>query len=221
MLNNKTLAQLVETTKSARVLDIGSYTGDHIIERVKKIKNPDIYGLEIENDYIQISRKKGVKAVQGDVEKRFPFKANFFDMVSANQIIEHLLNIDDFMTQIHRVLKPGGYLLLSTENLSSWHNIFALCLGWQAFSQHMSLKKNIGNPFRLPVKDEGYRTSGVHVKIFTLKGLIQLMELYDFKVETIFGAGYYPCPPPLSTFLAKIDPYHSPFIGLKARKVAR
>jgi len=139
------------------------------------------------------------------------------DLVSANQIIEHLVNVDRFASEIYRVLKPNGYLILSTENLSSWHNIFALILGWQAFSQHISQIKNIGNPFRLSNWEDipAYYT---HVKIFTPKGLKDLFKTHNFQIIDFFGASYYPFPPPLSSILGKIDPRHSPFIGIKARK---
>ncbi|MBI3486281.1 class I SAM-dependent methyltransferase [Candidatus Daviesbacteria bacterium] len=217
-LNNKILAELVEPKLEAKILDIGVYKAEMIIDRVKNIKNPDIYATDIDKKIIKSCRKLGIKAIKHDAETKLPFKSNFFDLVSANQIIEHLLNIDMFTEEIHRVLKPKGYLLISTENLSSWHNLFALLLGWQAFSQHLSFKKNIGNPLRLGSL-ENFDHAGMHVKIFTLKGLKELLELYKFKVEFLFGAGYYPFPPPLSNYLAKFDPRHSAFIGIKARKI--
>lgn len=159
-----------------------------------------------------------MKAIEHNAETKLPFKSNTFDVVSANQIIEHLINIDLFIEEIYRVLKPKGYLLISTENLSSWHNLFALLLGWQAFSQHLSSKRNIGNPLRMgPL--ENFEHESTHVKIFTLRGLKELLKLYGFKIELIYGAGYYPFPPPLSNYLVKLDPNHAAFIGIKARKM--
>ncbi len=215
--NNKTLAYYIEPTTKARVLEIGCYNGTLIVERVGNIEKPDIYGIDIDPDAVSASKRLGIKAVKGDVEDGLPFDSNFFDIVSANQIIEHLVNVDKFIKEIYRVLRPKGYLVLSTENLSSWHNIFALCLGWQAFSQHISTLRNVGNPLRL-AKYEGYRPSGMHVKIFTPRGLRELFELYGFKIEKSYGAGYYPFPPLVSRLLSHIDPLHAPFIGFKARK---
>lgn len=217
-LNNRTLAGLIEPKEKAKILDIGVYRGEMIIERVRKIKNPDIYATDISKKALLSSKKLGIKAIRHNAETKLPFKANFFDIVSANQIIEHLLNIDLFIEEIHRVLKPKGYLLISTENLSSWHNLFALLIGWQAFSQHLSYKKNIGNPARLGFL-ENFEHESMHVKIFTLKGLKELLELYKFRIEFSFGAGYYPFPPPISNYLAKFDPNHAAFIGIKARKI--
>ncbi len=214
--NNQILVSFIEPSNQAKILDIGVFRGELIIERVKNIKKPDIYAVDKDQKAVTSCQKLGIKAVKCDIEKGLPFKANFFEIVSANQIIEHLINIDLFIKEIHRVLKPGGFLLLATENLSSWHNIFALILGWQAFSQHLSVHKNLGNPIRmLDSKDFDH---DMHIKIFTLRGLKELVELYNLKVEKVYGAGYYPFPTPFSRLLSQLDPLHSPFIGLKARK---
>ena len=215
-LNNKILKSCIEPEKKAKVLDIGFYRGELSVERFKNIKHPDIYGIDISQEAIKSGKKINIKTVKHNLEKGLPYKSNFFDIIAANQIIEHLVDVDLFMKEIYRVLKPKGYLILSTENLSSWHNLFALTLGWQAFSQHISRKSHIGNPLRL--HKIGREDEDIHIKIFTLRGLKDLFSIYNFKVETTFGAGYYPIPYPFAKILSKIDPIHAAFIGLKARK---
>lgn len=217
--NKELLTNSIEPVESAKVLDIGCHNGEQILSRVKRIKNPQIYGTDIDFELIALSKKLGIKAVKSDAEKDLPFKSNFFDIVSANQIIEHLVNIDGFAKEIHRVLKPKGYLILSTENLSSWHNIFALLFGWQAFSQHISAIKSVGNPLRV-FKYKNLPRGYMHNRILTPKGLTELLELHGFRMEKFFGAGYYPFPPPLSRILSKLDPTHAAFIGVKARKIS-
>jgi len=39
-----------------------------------------------------------------------------------------------FVTELHRILVPHGYLIIDSPNLASWHNVFALVLGIQPFS---------------------------------------------------------------------------------------
>lgn len=218
--NNEILASLIEEKGKARILEVGTYDGSWIIERVKKIKNPEIYGIDVDEQSLKLSSAKGIKVIKANADDPLPFKSGFFDVVSANQIIEHLTNVDGFVKEVHRVLKPKGYLVLSTENLSSWHNIFALLLGWQAFSQHISRKLNIGNPLRIHPERKNLRsTSGMHIKIFTPRGLTDLVKLYGFKIEKFYGAGYYPFFYPLSRLFSRLDPIHSVFIGLKAKKI--
>lgn len=214
--NNKILIDSIKPAKKAKVLDIGTYRGELFIERVKNIGQPDLYSVDIDKKALASCKKFGIKEFEHDIENGLPFKSNFFDIVCVNQVIEHLVHVDLLAYEIYRVLKAGGYALLSTENLSSWHNIAALLLGWQAFSQHISTNKHIGNPMRNgAINQSVYDT---HIKIFTLKGLRELTELYNLKTENVFGAGYYPLPPFIAHLFSKLDPTHAAFIGLKVRK---
>ena len=45
-----------------------------------------------------------------------PFADNTFDFIVTFQVIEHIENDDLFIKEAHRVLKPGGKLLLTTVN---------------------------------------------------------------------------------------------------------
>ena len=44
------------------------------------------------------------------------YAADSFDMVASFETIEHIPDYDAFLSEIHRVLKPGGVLVLSTPN---------------------------------------------------------------------------------------------------------
>ena len=218
--NNARLASLVEAAKTATLLDLGCDDGAVMLERVKdKIETPLIYGLDVSKQKVALAKKRGIKAEVANLEHPFPYANNSFDLVTANQIIEHLVNVDGFLQNIHRVLKPGGYLILSTENLSSWHNIAALLLGWQAFSQHLSREKNVGNPLRFFNYSKS-RSEDLHVRIFTPRGLREIVEVHRLVVERTFSAGYYPFLPPASRLFSAIDRTHSVYIGVKARKTA-
>jgi SAM-dependent methyltransferase len=46
--------------------------------------------------------------------KTFPFSDEEFDSVITSQVFEHVFNPDEFLREIHRVLNPGGILLLTT-----------------------------------------------------------------------------------------------------------
>lgn len=215
-LNNDIIKSLVDPKDKARILDIGFFRGELAVERFQNIKHPEIYGIDIDSEAIRSGKKFKIKTIKHNLEKGLPYKSNFFNIITANQIIEHLVDIDLFVSEIYRVLKPKGYVILSTENLSSWHNIFALIMGWQAFSQHISRKSYIGNPLRLQKKEGEFED--IHIKIFTPRGLADLFSVYNFKIERTFGAGYYPFYALPSKILSKLDPTHSAFIGLKARK---
>ena len=131
--------------------------------------------------------------------------------------------MDLFVEEIHRILKPRGYAVISTENLASWHNIFALLVGQQAFSQTISNKSHVGcklSPHYHENTGEWTENMGpIHNKIFAYEGLKQIFQLYQFKVESLIGSGYYPMPTRLlMKILGKMDPRHTHFITIKVRK---
>jgi len=45
--------------------------------------------------------------------KIFPFADNSYDSVLCNQVLEHVFNPDEFLSEINRCLKPGGHFLLT------------------------------------------------------------------------------------------------------------
>ncbi|MBC8488074.1 MAG: methyltransferase domain-containing protein [Bacteroidetes bacterium] len=48
---------------------------------------------------------------------RLPFEDDFFDLVTTYETIEHIGNVDIFMQEITRVLKPGGLVILTCPNI--------------------------------------------------------------------------------------------------------
>lgn len=109
-------------------------------------------------------------------------------------------------------------LLVSTNNLASWHNIGALMLGWQPLPAHVSDETLIGNPLD-PYHGTTYDRPGqTHLRLFTARALRDLARFHGFFVETVKGTGYYPLPLSLARVLARADPRHAAFLVLIARR---
>jgi SAM-dependent methyltransferase len=66
-------------------------------------------GLDIDSPN---TRKRGVADDLYD-GTQFPYQSDSFDAVLCNQVLEHVFNPDEFLSEINRVLKPGGKLLLT------------------------------------------------------------------------------------------------------------
>lgn len=178
------IIDLLQQKKTAKLLDLGCDTGDFTLKVAQKINTKYIYGVEIIEQNAKKAEKKGIKTSIQDIEKGLPFKSGFFDVVHCNQVIEHLFDIDFFVSEINRVLKRSGYCIISTENLASWHNIFCLLCGKQPFSTMISKKvPSCGNPFTLHsgLKVPKSLESWIHNKIFTVSSLRELFEMYQFK----------------------------------------
>jgi len=216
-LNRSNFLHLLENGNSAKLLDLGCGPGEFTAKCAERIGTSDVYGVEIDDESIDKAESRGVKCIRADLNNRLPIDSGCFDVVISNQVLEHLVNCDIFIEEIQRILKPGGYAVVSTENLSSWHNIFALVLGYRPFSQSYSTKF-FGNP--LSTHDEEEQSDlGTHIRVFAYKPFKDVFELDGFKVESLLGAGYYPMPSKfLMRLMSKMDPRHAHFMTIKVRK---
>lgn len=77
-----------------------------------------VFGIDAAGKSLEIARKRGIITKKCDVSNPLPFENNHFDFVYAGEIIEHIFDTKSFLKEIHRVLKPGGYLILTTPNLA-------------------------------------------------------------------------------------------------------
>lgn len=66
----------------------------------------------------KLRRNPAVFFVAGELE-HIPFRDGSFDLVTLNTVAEHFRNPDTALREIHRVLEPGGHLLIHTTNLRS------------------------------------------------------------------------------------------------------
>jgi len=59
--------------------------------------------------------KKNVTILQADARK-LPFKANLFDVVLAAEVLEHMSNLNSFIDNVSKTIKPNGRLLITFPN---------------------------------------------------------------------------------------------------------
>ena len=116
------------------LLDLGCDDGEHTLDWARAAGATDIHGIEVVPHRAALARERGVEVVAADLGETLPYDDGRFDTVVSNQVIEHVFDTDHFVAEAFRVLRPGGIVVTSTENLASWHNIGALLLGWQPFS---------------------------------------------------------------------------------------
>lgn len=91
---------------TGKLLDVGCGSKPYLEE----LKNIEEYvGLEYESDVA----KQQTKADFFYDGKTFPFEDNFFDSALSTQVLEHVSNPQEIVYEISRVLKKGGYVMLS------------------------------------------------------------------------------------------------------------
>ena len=192
------------------VLDIGCAEGV-LGSEIKKRYGCDVFGMEINKYAIKQAQRLGIKVKMADLENKWPFPDNSFDVVMAAQIIEHVINTDNIILEANRVLKKGGLLIITTPNLANWFNRIIFLFGFQPFYTEISLKdKTLGLKFTRNFTKN--REPIGHIRIFTLKGLIDLLEYHKLKIVAVKGGSIYYLP----SFMKPLDKFFSVFPPLAA-----
>ena len=217
--NRKNILRLLpDIENKVCILDLGCDDGFWTTRLGEKYESSKLYGVEVVKERARKARENGVDVKDFDLNGRFDFADNYFDIIHSNQVVEHLYDTDNFISEVFRILKPGGYFIVSTVSLSSWHNIFASFLGFQPFDlANISLKGNIGNPpsfWSETETDNSRNKSWQHVRLFTPYSLSKFLKIYGFKDLAVLTSGYYPLP----NIFSRLDKVHSHYFVIRTRK---
>lgn len=111
------------------------------------------------SDGINFKKRYLIDEVYGhDLEKGIPLDDNIADVVIAGEVIEHIKNSKLFISEIKRILKPRGYLILSTPNACSIISRVKMIFG------------------KLPTH---YEESPKHLHVFNLEKLLNWLKDFD------------------------------------------
>lgn len=147
--------------ENLRVCEVG--VGQGTLLRLLARQHPaDLVGLDISMAYLERLVNEGFRVYVCNAENLVFDKE--FDLMVATDILEHVLNVGDFLIGINRALVAGGRFVVRVpfeENLVQ-------------YAQQM------GCPYRL-----------VHLRNFTLRGLTQLLGQGGFEVEAVHLDGFH------------------------------
>ncbi len=129
--------------------------------------------------------------------KPLPFESESLGIVVCEQVIEHLHNTTWFLSEIRRILMPGGSLLLSTENLASLPNLFALLCQRAPFSTQALCGQFLGGwkdgpagyPDGINPNHPTYAGVHGHVRVMTVGQIKLLLALQGFQLISKHGYG--------------------------------
>lgn len=175
--------------RSISVLDIGVGSGRDLMNVKERFRKTEVmlYGVDSYIPNVKRAQEMGIETHYLDIERQqLPFLNNFFDIVIANQIIEHTKEIFFIFSEISRVIKHDGALIVGVPNLTSLHNRVMLLLGEQ--------------PPCIEVL-------GPHVRAYTKKALKKFIEADNyFEVLEVKGSNFYPFPVKISPYISRIFP---------------
>jgi SAM-dependent methyltransferase len=100
-----------------RVLDIGCATGA-LLDQLRR-QGWDTTGVEISPSHEYARRERSLDVRNLPLEA-CAFPPESFNLVLASHLIEHLNDPAGFTAEVHRVLAPGGYFLVTTPNIAGF-----------------------------------------------------------------------------------------------------
>jgi SAM-dependent methyltransferase len=139
-----------------------------------------------------------------------------FDAVICNEVFEHLrIDLIHSLSELLRVLKPGGRLLLSTPNLRSVTGLYNLLIRGEAYSCIGDVYEN----FRYVRNGPGNMG---HIREYTSKEVTTFLSKIGFEVEGLIfrSRGCYTRSQRLYHLLTAVCPTLRPFFSVVARKPA-
>lgn len=190
---------------NGKTLDIGCGVGE-FCEMLRSL-DFDVIATDGEPRQAKVVKELGLPMVVSNFEYNLPFKPCTFDFVTTLEVIEHLVRAEYFLEEIYRILKPRGYLVLSTPNFLFYQSRLWYLFGYDLINE------------------------GVHIRFFTPQKLKHTLNQAGFKViesasfssaigfnklRRIFGKDrvYFRVPEAMERFLA----YDLVYLAMKPEK---
>jgi SAM-dependent methyltransferase len=97
------------TDRRPRILDVGCGTGANLL---LLSKYGDAEGVDVSEDALAFCRERGLSDVKLGAGEELPYDDNTFDLVTAFDVVEHMDDDLAGLSEMFRVLRPGGHALL-------------------------------------------------------------------------------------------------------------
>ena len=106
-----------------RVLDVGCGNG-YVLERYAR-HGAEVFGIDLTETALGLSRQRfALAALKAEFRptdgNTIPYPDDHFDIVCAMGVLHHIANPRPMVTEMRRVLRPGGELILMLYHRHSW-----------------------------------------------------------------------------------------------------
>jgi len=151
-------AELSDLPRSARILEVGC--GDGAFTRSLAEYSSAITAVDISHGQIEQNARAypEISFLQHDVSARFPFDDDAFDVIWCSEVLEHLFDPNFALREIHRVMAPGGRLLVTVPYHGLFKNVLIALFKW----------------------DEHFAPTHPHIRFFTQNTLKQSVASAGF-----------------------------------------
>jgi methionine biosynthesis protein MetW len=133
-------------------------------------------GVDVSETAVHQAAAVGLDARVIEDATVLPFDDASFDVGLMVEVLEHLFAPHEAVAELHRVLRPGGVLLVTVPNVCYWRRRVDLALfgRWNPFGDDLSVEQ----PWRDP-----------HVRFFTLRSMARMLRQAGFVSVATEGHG--------------------------------
>jgi len=160
---------LARVRPGERVLDVGCGEGVFAAELARA--GAAVVGVDVAEEPLRRARRRhsqlDLRVIDG--ERSWPLQDASFDVVWAGEVIEHDADTAAWLSELRRVLRSGGRLLLSTPAHGRL-SVIGLGLSRRAFARHFD-----------PLAD--------HLRFYSRDTLTALLEQFRFESIAVRAAG--------------------------------
>jgi SAM-dependent methyltransferase len=171
-----------------RVLDIGCGTGA-LLDQLKTC-SAELWGLDVSPEALKYCALRGHGNLVAADAAQTPFRAGYFDVITAIGLIEHLDNDIAFLQEAKRLLKPNGVLVLLTSSfpyLWSMHD---------TANEHK--RRYYLRPLKRMIQEVGFNTvrfSHLNFCLFPMIAFTLLAHRWIYGTQTAKPQRILPIPP--------------------------
>ncbi|MFA6186034.1 MAG: methyltransferase domain-containing protein [Phycisphaerae bacterium] len=174
-VRSRIVFSMLDPNPGEAILDVGCANGRDLIILFKK--GCKCTGIDFSSSMIEEAKKdflknniEGIEVETGDATVLgFPDKT--FDKIYASEVLEHIPNYGSAVSELARVLRPGGCLVISTPNRRSWYG----------FDRYVIWEKLLRKKWRHPY--DAWKT---------FEELLHTLDSNGFKIVSVGGICYLP-----------------------------
>lgn len=149
------------------VLEIGCASGATLLEIGNRYPNAELYGIEMNQDVVNIASHY-LNIVQGDIQEKINPFGRGYDYIILGDVLEHLRDPEDILNEIKQWLNPQGHIIISVPNIMHISVIEPLLHGSFTYQEEGILDRT-------------------HLRFFTKSELIKMMGRCGFEIERMGG----------------------------------
>lgn len=123
LLQYTKIQKIVSFKNKGRILDVGCGDGGFLLHF--KERGWEVYGVDISEASYKLASEKIRWGIFNCELEDCHFPDRYFDVITLNHVLEHMLDPSGELREVHRILKDDGILLISTPNIDSLQ--FKIC----------------------------------------------------------------------------------------------